>query len=67
MTNDDFEWFEPSGLTLSWFEVSKQAEAKAFWYLMQSQFLQTMCKFKWQKDDDLFNKPNENSVFQFEI
>ena len=27
-------------LTLSWFEVSKQAEAKAFWYLMKSQFLQ---------------------------
>ena len=54
-------------LTLGWFEVSKQAEAEAFWYLMQSQFLQTTCKSKWQKGDELFNKPNENSVVQFEI
>ena len=51
-------------LTLSWFEVSKQAEAEAFWCLRQSQ---TTCKFKWQKGDELFNKSNENSVVQFEI
>ena len=54
-------------LTLSWFEVSKQAETEPFWDHMQSQFLQTTCKFKWQKGDELFNKPDENSVLQFEI
>ena len=53
------------GLTLSWFEVSKQAVAEASWDLMQSQLLQTTLKL--QKGDELFNKPNENSVLQFEI